>query len=78
MEESGMSMKWVESPDHTLGWIEWLYVEEETGEVEAGVQQHGPKTNWHVSSHGGLFGEFLTKEQAMKRAEAVVIQRLSR
>jgi hypothetical protein len=30
-----MSPKWIESPDNhnVLGWTEWLFVEEESGEV---------------------------------------------
>ena len=68
-------MKWVESPDHTLGWIEWFLLEEETGEIQAQVKQYGSKTTWFVFSHGAGFGEFLTKEQAMKRAEEVAQKR---
>jgi hypothetical protein len=71
-------VKWIESPDHTLGWIEWFFVENESGEIQASVQQHGPKTAWVASSHGAIFGEFLTKEQAMKRAEEVAQKRTKR
>lgn len=71
-------MKWIESPDHSLGWIEWFFVEDESGEIQASVQQHGPKTVWITSSHGAIFGEFLTKEQAMKRAEEVAQKRMKK
>jgi hypothetical protein len=74
-----VSLKWIESPEpNHLGWTEWLFVEEESGEVQASVKQYGHKANWNVASHGALFGEFLTKEQAMKRAEEVAPKRVKR
>lgn len=64
---------WLHHQPGALGWIISEYVCVQNGEVVASVKQYGPGENWSVSSNGAGFGEFVSKQQAIERAEKVAM-----
>jgi hypothetical protein len=65
-----MTCKWM-NIEQSLGWVEWVYVDIETQKINSSVKQFGSGKQWYVFKNGAEYGQFMTKEAAMQRAEKI-------
>ncbi len=66
--------RWKDTSSRTnksLGWTRLSYVENSSQEILAGVTQYEKDGPWTVHKNGLIYGEYLTKEAAMRKAEEV-------
>ena len=63
--------QWIESPDHGLGWKTVNLVDVSSQRIEATIQNYGRDGIWHVYRYGAAYGQYMTREAAIRKAEGI-------